>query len=99
MTGNEDVRDDENLDDDALGEIEINIEPKLDKLDELGVTVDELSDAIDAALDREERLLENLENPDDICPIEEIPVELNGKTYKLEEVADIEVTGDLDVMF
>ncbi|MEZ6044531.1 MAG: hypothetical protein R3C11_02900 [Planctomycetaceae bacterium] len=89
----------DSLEEEVLGEIELNVEPRLDKLDELGVTVEELSDAIEAALDKEERMLENLENPDDICPIEEIPVELNGKIYKLEDVAEIEVSGDLDVLF
>ncbi|MCA9040314.1 MAG: hypothetical protein KDA65_08215 [Planctomycetaceae bacterium] len=87
------------LEEEVLGEIEVNVEPRIDKLDELGVTVEELSDAIEAALDQEERMLDNMENPDDICPIEEIPVELNGKTYKLEEVAIIEVSGDLEVLF
>ncbi|QDU82139.1 hypothetical protein Pla110_38940 [Polystyrenella longa] len=91
--------DDESEEEEVLGEIELKVEPRIDKLEELGVTVDELSDAIEAALDKEERMLDNIENPDDICPIEEVPVELNGKIYKLEEVAEIEVSGDLDVLF
>ena len=45
-------------------------------------------DAYDRAIDAED--------PDATSPLEEAEITLNGKVYRLGEVADIAITGDLD---
>lgn len=79
-------------DEDAIdGEIEITFEPWLERLDELGITFDDFQEALMAALDQREDRVEGLGAEDDLPPLEEMMLSVGGSSYKLEDLADVEI--------
>ena len=79
------------MDDEPI--IEINIEPRKDVLRNLGIPFDEFDTSLEAAIDLNDSKTEN-----DVLPVYELPITLGGRTFSLNEVADIQVTGDPDLM-
>ena len=72
------------------GELTVTITPFAEALDDLQVTEAEFEAALVAALDR----LEDLPDDEEPAPLEEAEIVLNGRTFRLEEVAEIEIGGD-----
>jgi len=72
------------------GEVEALITPRAAVLDELQVTEHEFEWALGRSLD----LLEETDDDDDAA-LEDIEIVLNGRTFRLEEVAEVEIGGDL----
>ncbi len=68
-------------------EVNVEIEPIKKALDALGITQDEFEQALNDALDIAEQ-----QKIEDVLPIEETPIILKGKSYPLEEVANIEIS-------
>ncbi|NNJ26689.1 hypothetical protein [Alienimonas chondri] len=73
------------------GEVEALITPRAAVLDELQVTEDEFEWALGRCLD----LLEDGPDDEDDAALEDLEIVLNGRTFRLEEVAEIEISGDL----
>jgi hypothetical protein len=84
--------DDHDLGDD---EIEITINPREEDLDALGVSPEEFESALMTTLDAYDQEID-LNDPDATGPLEEAEITLGGKSYRLREVADIEITGGLE---
>ena len=72
-------------------ELEVTITPDPDVLDALTVTEDEFEWALGRALDR----LEETPDDEEPCALEEVEILLNGRTFRLEEVARVTFAGDL----
>ena len=77
------------------GEIEITINPRDEDLDALGVTPEEFETALMKTLEAYDKTIE-ADDPESITPLEDAEIVLAGKTLRLQEVADIEISGDLD---
>ena len=77
-------------DDDELADVEITFTPHERILDELSLSEEEFEEALGKALDDLE------DTPDDEEPpaLDEVPIVLNGRTYTLGEVCEIEVEGE-----
>ena len=89
---------DENCDHDHEdGEIEITINPRDEDLLEIGVSPEEFEAALMKTLDAYDKAIE-VTDPDSISPLEDAEITLAGKVYHLHEVADIEISGDLDAL-
>ena len=73
------------------GEVEVTITPRVKVLDELNVTDDEFEWALGRALD----LLEEGPEDEEVAALEELEITLNGRLFRLEEVATVEIGGDL----
>jgi len=88
---------DENCDHehDEDGEIEITINPREEDLIALGIGHEEFEKALMATLDAYDKTIE-ASDPDSITPLEDAEITLGGKTYALHEVADIEISGELE---
>ena len=89
FTGGNDP-DDDDLGDD--GELTVTITPRPAVLDDLNLTEDEFETALVEALDK----LEELPDEEEPAPLEEAEIVLNGRLFRLEEVAEIEIGGNLD---
>ena len=79
------------------GEIEITINPREDDLLAIGVSPEDFESALMETLDAYDRAID-VDDPDAVNPLEEAEIRLAGKVYHLHEVADIEITGGLDVL-
>ena len=91
---------DENCDHDHDGddgEIEITINPREEVLLELGVSPEEFEAALMTTLDTYDKTIEATD-PDSISPLEDAEIILAGTAFRLHEVADIEISGDLDAL-
>ena len=87
---------DENCDHDHEhedGEIEITINPREDDLGKLGISPEEFETALMKTLDAFDEASE-ASDPDSVIAIEDAVIVLNGKSYRLQEVADIEISSD-----
>ena len=81
--------------DDDLEEIEVNIDPREEKLDALGINRDEFEEALLDALDANNDSLES-DDGDVTRPLEEVAITIRGTTYRLGDLADISVEADDD---
>ena len=99
LVGDEDDDDDDEGDDEdddeLLGEIEISINPRDEDLAAIGVTPEEFETALMKTLEEYDHEIE-IGDPDATSPLEDAEIVLKGKAYRLQEVADIEISGDLD---
>ena len=79
--------------DDEDDELELVITAKEGVLEELGVTDEEFGAAVERALD----LLEDAPDDEGEPPaaVEDVEVTLNGRLFRLAELADVEIAGDL----
>ena len=73
------------------GEVDVLITPRAAVLDELQVTEAEFEWALGRCLD----LLEEGPEEEETPALEDVEIVLNGRTFRLEEVATVEIGGDL----
>jgi hypothetical protein len=73
--------------------VEIEIEPRVEDLQALGVGMEEFEAALMAALDSDDR---RIDLDDAARPFEETELILGGKTVRLGDVADVAVTGGFE---
>lgn len=79
--------------DDDAGEIEVNIDPRDEKLDALGINRDEFEEALLDALDAYNDELES--DTDDMArPLEEVTLTIRGATHRLGDLAEISVEAE-----
>jgi len=91
------MSDNEDDDDEIIGEIEMIFTPRLEALASRGIMVEDFEVALVLALEGRQGLAA-LEDVDDeeIPPLEEMTLEIEGVTYKVEDLADIEIKDDED---
>jgi hypothetical protein len=79
-----------------LHEVEIVIEPRFERLEELGVSMEEFEEAIAQALDEYHDLVESQGDPAETPDVDQIMVKLKGGEVPLGEIAEIRFSGDFD---
>lgn len=95
---NLDDENDEGLDgesDEFDKEIEVSFIPRAQALTDLGITDAEFESALMVALEEREVLANAVESDEDMPPLEEMLLRIGAKSYQLDELADIEISGDL----
>ncbi len=92
------MSDDEITDDDEItGEIEMIFTPRPEALASRNISSDDFETALVIALEDRQALEDDEDlDEDELSSFEEMELEINGLTYKLEDLADIEIKGDLD---
>jgi hypothetical protein len=77
-------------------EAEVSIIPIAEKLAGLGITVEEFEAGLPAALDAFHDKIEGLSDVDAIPTLDEVEIQIRGVNFLLGEVAEINISGDLD---
>ena len=77
--------------DDEGGEFEVNIDPREDNLDRLGIDHADFEEALYAALDAQGESLETDGGDDVARTLEELPILIAGKTYRLGDLANVSI--------
>ena len=85
-------------DEEIIDEFEVTYIPRPEVLEELGITVDEFEAALMIALEELEELAGRDDVSDEDVPmLEEVLLDIKRVEYKLEDLAEITVEGDLDL--
>ncbi len=93
----EDEDEDEAGDEDGFDEMEVTFEPRPEALAEHGITPEAFEKALLDALEAHEALVTGEDVADEAIPsLESLQLEIDGRTFKVTELADIEIDGDLE---
>jgi hypothetical protein len=80
--------------DDIFEEAEILFLPRSQALEAQGITVGDFEAALLAALEERETMAARSDvSDDDFPPLEEMPLNIGGVTYMLEDLAEVQVRG------
>ena len=80
----------EGADDEIIREVEITFNPRPEVLAELGITLEEFEEALLNALEDREDQAEDAGGDESETPdLEDMPLEIGGVVYKLEDLADV----------
>ena len=82
-------------DDDPDVEVQITIVPREDVIDQLGIDPEAFEEAMSKSLDDRFELIDSLGDDEDYPPIEEMPVTIGDRTFRLEEIAEIHISEDV----
>jgi hypothetical protein len=81
-------------DDEVTDEVEISFVPRPQALADLGIAPEEFEEALLAALEEREALAARADTGDDeFPPLQEMPLNIGGLSYKLEELAEVVIRG------
>lgn len=75
-------------------EIRIEFEPCEQRLSQLGITLESFEEALARAIDKYHDTVEATGDEDDIVPIEDMPVEIGNRTFRVVELADVAISSD-----
>ena len=78
-------------DDDEGGEFEVNIDPREDELERLGIEQEDFEQALYAALDAQGETLEGTESGDVSTTLEAVSLTIRGETYRLGDLAYVTI--------
>ena len=79
-----------------LQEVEIVIDPRVDRLEELDISLEQFEEAVSRALDAFHDLVESQGAPEDTPNLDQIKVLINGSVHLLGDIAEITVSGCMD---
>jgi hypothetical protein len=80
--------------DEDIPEVEIIFNPRAEALTKCGISEADFEAALSIALDRREVLAAQWEGTDEDFPaLEEMSLRIGGVTYKLEDLADVDIRG------
>jgi hypothetical protein len=85
------------IEDFDLPELLIHIEPDYERLDALGLSMDDFTHALTEALDRYHDTIDQLTDDDEIPDLEDAQVILNGQSHRLGDLAEVSIRGDMDL--
>ena len=83
-------------DDDLYDVVEMIFSPRTESLASFGISTEAFEEALVKALEARQQLDDEAVMSDDLAPISEMELEIEGRRFKLEDLADIEIGGDLD---
>lgn len=83
-------------DEEELQEVEIIIDPRVDRLEELGISLEDFEEGVSLALDAFHDLVESQGDADEAPDIDQLKVMINGRLYLLGDIAEITISGHLD---
>ena len=87
---NHDDEIDVDVDDDEV-EFEVNIDPREDQLEKLGIDGNDFEEALYAALDARGDELEASESDHVASTLEDMSITVGGKTYRLGDLASVSI--------
>lgn len=73
------------------GEFEVNIDPREDELERLGIDQTDFEEALYAALDAQGETLEATEGGDVATTLEDITLSIKGTSYRLGDLAYVSI--------
>ncbi len=79
-------------DDDHEDPNEIHIDPRFDALDVLGITLDDLEEALPPVLDTYHERIEGQAEAVDVPALEDLTVVIQGRSFRLGDLADISIS-------
>jgi len=79
-------------DEEELQEVEILIEPRVDRLDALGISLEDFEEAVSRTLDAFHDLVESQGDPDDTPDIDQLKVNIKGTVHLLGHIAEIAIS-------
>lgn len=80
-----------------LPDLLIHIEPDYERLDALGLSMDDFTHALTEALDRYHEVIDRLGDDDEIPDLEDAEVVLNGQSHRLGDLAEVSIRGEMDL--
>jgi hypothetical protein len=83
------------MDEEPEGIIEIRCDARVDRLAALGISLEAFEEAASQAFDERIAFVESLGKDEDAGFIEDMPVGIGDRVFRLEELAEVTVTGDL----
>jgi hypothetical protein len=91
------MSDDKSDDEEIIEEFEVSFTPRLEALASRNISIDDFENALIVALEARQALSHrtDIEN-DEISSLEEMELTINGATYKVDDLADVEVQEDMD---
>jgi hypothetical protein len=91
------MSDDKADDEEIIEEFEVSFTPRLEALASRNISIDDFENALIVALEARQALSHrtDIEN-DEISSLEEMELTINGATYKVDDLADVEVQEDMD---
>lgn len=93
------MSDDQADDDEIIEEFEISFSPRLEALASRDISLDDFEAALIVALEARQALSSRMDfDEDEISTLEEMELTIRGATYKVEDLADVDVqsSGDHD---
>ncbi|HEU5119111.1 MAG TPA: hypothetical protein VFT74_21150, partial [Isosphaeraceae bacterium] len=88
--------DNDDFEDFNAAEVLIHIEPDYERIDALGVSMDEFTTALTEALDRYHDLIDQLGDDDEIPDLEDAEILINSQSHRLGDLAEVSVCGDVE---
>ena len=81
-------------DDDEVEEVEVFIEPREDVLMAHGISLEAFEEAFGKAIDAYHEQVDQLDDEDEVPGISALTLQIAGREYPLEELADILINDD-----
>ena len=72
-------------------EVEVMIVPREEALERLGVAQEAFEDALADAIDKYHEMIEGLSDEEDAPSVEDMPVTIGDRSYRLGDLAEIEI--------
>ena len=85
------------LEDFDAAKVLIHIEPDYERIDALGVSMDDFTTALTEALDRYHDLIDQLGDEEEIPDLEDAEVLMNGQSHHLGDLAKVSIRGDVEL--
>ena len=86
------MSDDQADDDEIIEEYEISFSPRPEALASRDISLDDFEAALIVALEARQALSSRMDfDEDEISPLEEMELTIRGATYKVEDLADVDV--------
>jgi hypothetical protein len=79
-------------DDGHADPIEIHIDPRFDDLEALGITLEDLEEALPPALDAYHDRIEGRADAVELPDLEDLTVVVQGRSFRLGDIADIAIS-------
>ena len=87
--------DDLGFDDDySEDEVEVMIVPREDALERVGVSAEAFEEALADAIDKYHELIEGLADDDDAPPVEDMPVKIGDRSFRLGDLAEVQISDE-----
>ena len=91
------MSDNDEDDDEIIGEVEMIFTPRLEALSIRCISVEDFEAALILALEGRQGLAEHEDVDDEeISPLDEMTLDIGGVTYKVEDLADVEIKNHED---
>lgn len=82
--------------DETMYEVHVEFEPYEERLEELGISLDAFEEALARAIDEHFDQVDAATSEESVPEVEDMQIQIGGKTYRITELADISISSDYD---